>query len=60
MPFTHKFIGGVQFDPSVPVNASAGLPEGLATPGQGDGGYRVPPGGMSWEEHERILVDLVL
>ncbi len=28
------------------------LPEGLAGPPRGDGGFRVPPGGMSWEEHE--------
>jgi two-component system NtrC family response regulator len=29
------------------------LPDGLARQGEGDGGFRIPPAGMSWGEHER-------
>ncbi len=29
------------------------LPDTLATRPAGDGGYRLPPGGLSWEQHEK-------
>jgi two-component system NtrC family response regulator len=29
------------------------LPESLSARAQGDGGFHVPPGGLSWEAHER-------
>jgi two-component system NtrC family response regulator len=33
--------------------SEADLPDGLSGISQGDGGFRLPPGGLSWEEHER-------
>ncbi|MEM7248733.1 MAG: sigma-54 dependent transcriptional regulator [Acidobacteriota bacterium] len=29
------------------------LPDELSARAQGDGGFRLPPGGLSWDEHER-------
>ena len=38
----------------------ADLPESLSTKAQGDGGFRLPPGGLSWEEHERSCLKQAL
>ena len=36
------------------------LPESLSAKAQGDGGFRLPPGGLSWEEHERSCLKQAL
>jgi len=36
------------------------LPAGLASRPTGDGGFQLPPGGLSWEEHEKSCLGQAL